>query len=203
MIVAIRPYCIEDATAVCEAALESVPEVCPFLPWCRPEQTVVEQRSWIQAQVLAFKARTAYEFAIVSAEGKHLGGCGLNQIDAVNRRANLGYWVRSSAAGGGVATAAVAQLLMWVFANTDLVRLEVVVSTRNVSSLRVAEKAGAVREGIARKRLLLLGTWHDAAIFAFVRDEHNIRPAHMKNAGRPSRPNRLIFRRGIPDPGNA
>jgi ribosomal-protein-serine acetyltransferase len=45
----------------------------------------------------------------------------------------------------------------------------VIVSTRNVASLRVAEKAGAVREGVLKNRLLLAGEWHDAVMHAFVR----------------------------------
>ena len=48
-----------------------------------------------------------YAFAIVQAQdGQFLGGCGLNQINRVNRFANLGYWVRTSQAGHGVATVA-------------------------------------------------------------------------------------------------
>jgi len=50
-----------------------------------------------------------------------------------------------------------------------LVRLEVVVSVENAASLRVAEKAGAIREGVLRSRLLLHGRMHDAVMLAFVR----------------------------------
>jgi ribosomal-protein-serine acetyltransferase len=81
----------------------------------------------------------------------------------------VGYWVRSSATPQGVATAALQRLVQWAFQHTALMRLEVVVSTQNAASLRVAEKAGAVREGVLRKRLLLHGVWHDAVLFSFVR----------------------------------
>lgn len=168
--VSIRPCRIGDAPALLEAALESVAEVRPFLPWCHPDLTLNEVRTWIEAQVSAFEALKSFEFAIMALDGRYLGACGLNHIDEANRRANLGYWVRTSAAGCGVATAAVRQLVWWAFENTDLVRLEVVVSTRNAGSLRVAEKSGAWREGTLRKRLLLHGEAHDAAVFSFVRE---------------------------------
>jgi RimJ/RimL family protein N-acetyltransferase len=141
------------------------------MPWCRPDLTVDDARSWIGAQVASFESRAAFEFVIVSAEGGFLGGCGLNQIDGANRRANLGYWVRSSATRRGVATTAIRQLVPWAFTKTDLVRLEVVVSVKNAASLRAAEKAGAVREGVLRERLLLHGKSHDAVIFSFVRSD--------------------------------
>lgn len=171
--VAIRPYRIEDAPALLEAAMESVPEAYPFMPWCHPGLALEEMRTWIDAQVSAREAGTAYEFVILSPGGRFLGGCGLNQIDPANRRANLGYWVRTSERGRGVATAAVRHLVRWGFENTDLVRLEVLVSTENKGSLRVAEKSGAWREGILRKRLMLHGTAHDAVVFSFVRDQQS------------------------------
>jgi ribosomal-protein-serine acetyltransferase len=146
--------------------------------WCRPDLTVDEGRRWVEAQVSAFAARTAFEFVILALDGGFLGGCGLNQIDEENHRANLGYWVRSSATGRGVATAAIQQLVQWAFNHTALVRLEVVVSTQNAASLRVAEKAGALSEGVLKKRLLLHGIWHDAAMLSFVRPG-KLSPSHM------------------------
>ncbi len=167
--ISLRPYRLDDATALHEAAIESVWEVRPFMPWCRPNLTLDEGRSWIEAQVSAFAARKTFEFVILERGGQFLGGCGINQIDEENHRANLGYWVRSSATGRGIATRAVRQLVQWAFDNTNLVRLEVIVSTENAASLRVAEKSGAFIEGVQKKRLLLHGMWHDAVMFSFVR----------------------------------
>jgi RimJ/RimL family protein N-acetyltransferase/catechol 2,3-dioxygenase-like lactoylglutathione lyase family enzyme len=167
--VRIRPYTAEDAEAVWEAVGESMAELAPWMPWCRPGYSPADSREWLEAQVKAFQAGTAFEFAIVGPDGRYLGGCGLNQIDRVNRRANLGYWVRTGAAGRGVATAAVELLRAWAFACTDLVRLEVVVATGNGPSHRVAEKAGAIREAVLRHRLLLDGAPRDATLYAFVR----------------------------------
>ena len=170
MNVRIRPYRVEDADAVVEAALESTTEAHPWMPWCHPGYTLSESRSWLDAQTAGFAAGTAFEFAIVSEDGRYLGGCGLNQIDPLNRRANLGYWVRSTATGRGVATAAVQALRDWAFAATDLVRLEIVIAEGNVASHRVAERVGAVREGTLRRRLILHGRLSDATMFSLTRD---------------------------------
>ena len=82
----IRRYSLNDAAAVVEAARESLHELRPWMPWCHPGYSIRESRSWLEIQVPAFEAGTAYEFAIVSADGQFLGGCGLNQIDQVNQR---------------------------------------------------------------------------------------------------------------------
>ena len=116
----------------------------------------------------AFGEGKAYEFKIVDADGAYLGGCGLNQIDVINKRANLGYWVRSRAAGRGITPRAVFLLRDWAAANTDLHRLEVVVATGNLRSRRVAEKCGAVFEGTLRHRLLLNDVYQDAVLFSLL-----------------------------------
>ncbi len=169
--IAIRPYLVDDAEAMAAAARESVVEVQPWMTWCHAAYSVDEARAWLQVQVSAFGARTAFEFAIVSPAGHYLGACGLNRIDHLNRRANLGYWVRSSAARQGVATVAVRSLRDWAMENTDLVRLEIVVALGNAASLRVAERAGAAREGTLRKRILIHGVHQDAAVFSLTRGD--------------------------------
>lgn len=165
----IRPYQPDNAEELYEAARESVAEVQPFLPWCHPDYVIDEARSWIKLQVDQFKSGNEYQFVIVSNEGKFLGGCGLNGIDRENRRANLGYWIRSTETRRGAATAATRLLAQWAFKNTDLNRLEIIVSTMNVASLGVAERAGAVREGTLRSRLMLHGVAHDAVVFSYIR----------------------------------
>ena len=167
--ISIRPYRIEDTEACYQAVMESLSALSRFMPWAHPALTLETQRTWVTSKVAAFEEGTEFEFVISSDEGHYLGGCGLNRIDTLNRRANLGYWVKSSASGRGAATAAARLLVEWGFANTELHRLEVLVSTRNAASLRVAEKAGAVREGVLKSRLLLAGEWHDAVMHAFVR----------------------------------
>lgn len=170
----IRPYTLDDVPAAYEAIMASVKEIQPFLPWCHPSYTLHESRTWVEAQVAQFRAGNVFEFVIVANDGGLLGGCGLNFIDWENRRANLGYWVRSSATRRGVATTATRLLARWGFENTKLDRQELVISTKNLASLRVATKAGAVREGILRSRLLLHGETHDAEVFSFIRRDFEI-----------------------------
>jgi RimJ/RimL family protein N-acetyltransferase len=160
---------MSDAAFIWEAVRESLTELHPWMPWCHPGYAIEETRSWLTVQVQAFQQRTAFEFAVAGGDGRYLGGCGLNQIDALNQRANLGYWVRASATGRGVATDAVTLVREWGFAHTDLVRLEVLIAVGNSASRRVAEKCGAVYEGTLRSRLLVHGVRHDAAMYAFIR----------------------------------
>ncbi|HET6232790.1 MAG TPA: GNAT family N-acetyltransferase [Longimicrobiaceae bacterium] len=167
--IAIRAYEVEDADALFEAAVESIDSMYPWMPWCTPAYTPEEARAWVQMQVNAFRSRAQFEFVIVGRDGRFLGACGLNDIDGANRRANLGYWVRASAVGRGIASTATRLLVRWAFEQTDFERLEVVVAAGNERSLAVAAKAGATREGLLRNRLILHAQVHDAVMHSFVR----------------------------------
>jgi len=149
--------------------IESRNELGPWLPWCHPAYSEEDSRSWVETQVSAFRCGIEYAFVICGEGGRFLGGCGLNHLDRANRRANLGYWVRTSTQRHGVATRATKLLADWAFDQTDFNRLEVVCSVRNLASQRVAERAGARKEGVLRSRLLLNGEFHDAILYAIIR----------------------------------
>lgn len=63
------------------------------------------------------------------------------------------------------------KLAAWGFANTGLVRLEIVAPMDNERSQRVAERAGATREGVLRQRQVLRGVPHDEVMYSLVRGD--------------------------------
>ena len=167
--VRIRPYASSDAPALYEAVRESIEHLRPWMGWCHADYTLAEAREWVDRHVALFAEKREHQFVVIDEDGALLGACGLNQVDSANRRANLGYWIRLSAAGRGCALAAVRLVAAWAWENTDLERLEIVVAVGNAASLRVAEKVGASREGVLAHRLLIRETFHDAVMFSLVR----------------------------------
>ena len=54
------------------------------------------------------------------------------------------------------------------FEQLNLIRAEIVVAVGNTASLRVAEKAGARREGILRNRMVVREMVYDAVIYSLI-----------------------------------
>jgi len=54
-----------------------------------------------------------------------------------------------------------------------LLRIEIVAAVDNIPSQRVAEKAGARREGVLRNRLFINGESLDAVLFSLVPEDLN------------------------------
>lgn len=170
--ITLRPYRVRDCQESYKAIKESAAEISLWLPFAHQEYSLKENRAWIKKRPGEWKKGLAYEFAIWDAgDGTIIGGCGLNGIDKVNRRANLGYWVRTNCTGRGVATAATLLLAKWGFDVLKLVRIEILVAMSNQRSLRVAEKVGAKREGILRNRIVIREKPYDAIMHSLVPGE--------------------------------
>jgi RimJ/RimL family protein N-acetyltransferase len=170
--VTLRPIRMSDLKELYAVIKESAAEISAWLPFAREDYAIEETRTWLKKSPKEWRRGTAYEFAILDAgDGKIIGGCGLNGIDKMNHRANLGYWVRTSHTGRGIAPAATLLLAKWGFDMLKLNRVEILVAVENARSLRVAEKAGAKREGILRNRLLIRNQGHDAVMHSLIPGE--------------------------------
>ncbi len=169
--VEIRPYRPEDRNDLFGAVRESLEQIAPWMPWCHPDYSIEDASSWIQTTLRAAETGTMYDFAIL-ANGKFAGGCGINHINTQDRVANLGYWIRTSCTGQGIASSAVKLLIAWAFANTNLNRIEIVVAVDNHKSQRVAERVGARKDAILPMRTMANGCPSDAIMNSVLRPDH-------------------------------
>jgi RimJ/RimL family protein N-acetyltransferase len=170
--VGLRPYQADDAPLLYDAASESIADIYPWMPWCHPGYTLAESEQWVPICIADREAKRAFDFVVYDQEtGKFLGAVALNQIHPFHQFANLGYWVRSRCAEYGIAVTATRMCARFGFEELGLKRIEIVAAMGNRRSQRVAEKAGAMREGILRSRLKIGDVWHDAVMFSLVPDD--------------------------------
>lgn len=167
--ITLRPCQPGDAEALYAAVRESINELSKWAPWCPPDYAMSNCSPWLETRALAWAEGKEFDFVILAAgDGALLGGCGLNDINRTHNFANLGYWVRSSRAGQGVATAAVRLLARFGFQRLGFTRIELVVAVGNQASQRVAEKAGATREGVERNRHVVRDKVYDAVMYSLI-----------------------------------
>lgn len=164
-----RPFSDNDASPFAAAVGESEDTVGRWMSWAHPGYTPSEALAWFSHCEQARSNGTGHEFGIFDAQSQALvGGCGLNQFNDVNGFCNLGYWVRQSWQRRGAASAAIQALTCFAFAQLQLGRVEIVVAAGNTASLAVAERAGALRECLARNRLKVHGRLTDAYVLSLV-----------------------------------
>jgi ribosomal-protein-serine acetyltransferase len=91
-------------------------------------------------------------------------------VDGIQQKlgcCNLGYWVRTSRTGQGIASRAVRLMAKFAFQNLGLTRAEILIAAGNLGSQRAAQKAGAHFEGTLKKPLIVRAEVHDAVLYSF------------------------------------
>ena len=110
-----------------------------------------------------------YAFNIIDESNDQIVGfAGLNFIIHQYQIAGLFYQVRTSRLGEGIATEAAKLVLKYGFEELDFQRIELVILKDNIASQKVAEKLGAVREGLQRNRLQIGGSSQDAYMYSLI-----------------------------------
>ena len=170
--VVVRSFGPKDAEPLHAAVCESVDEVAPYETWCHHGYTADEAAAYVGWWIEARREKTAFYYAVEDARtGQLLGACGLSAYSAEHRHAMLGYWVRSSRTGEGIATRAASLVCRAGFEGLGLIRISVMVPTENRGSQRVAEKLGAVREGVLRCELILPAGPSDVIVYGLLSED--------------------------------
>ncbi|MEU4548465.1 GNAT family N-acetyltransferase [Nonomuraea dietziae] len=107
--------------------------------------------------------------AMIDAEQRVVGAISLFRTQWGAGVTEVGYGVHPLHRGRGFATEAVRGLSAWVFATTELRRIELRANLDNSPSIRVAEKAGYTYEGVLRAAELEDDGPHDLVVFGLLR----------------------------------
>ncbi len=165
----IAAYRLTDAVDLLAAVRESMISVGRWLPWCHAEYGERDALEWIEHCLATWQNGDQFAFAVRDSDTREfLGGVGLNERNRQHRFANLGYWVRQSCQGRGVASAAARLAARFGFGQLGLNRIEIVTRPDNTASRRVAEKLGAACEGMVHNRLQFHGKPVDAVMYTLL-----------------------------------
>lgn len=149
--------------SLCEACRASASHVRPWLGNSLCPITPTATRQCIEE--MEKKRASGYGITyLLMSEATCLGMGIINYIHPLHATANLGYWIRPEACGRGLAVNLCQSLAKLAFSQISLQRLELLVEPGNKASMRVADKLGAQREGLCRKRVF----GRDAYLYALL-----------------------------------
>jgi ribosomal-protein-alanine N-acetyltransferase len=105
-------------------------------------------------------------------DGALLGGITLANVRrGIVQAGTIGYWIGQPFAQRGGMTAALRVLLPTLFGELNLHRVEAACIPSNAPSIRVLEKCGFSREGLARRYLCINGIWQDHLLFGLLHED--------------------------------
>lgn len=173
----LRPLRAADETEFVGTMLESRDEWAPWTPAGAPGLGPHDLfRREVERTVYGVEEGTHLRLAGFDDIGALVGLFALNEIvRGVFQSAYASWQVRTGRTGRGFATEGVRALVSIAFdappGGAGLHRVQANVMPTNLPSLRVAEKVGFRREGVAARYLKIAGAWEDHVMFALTREE--------------------------------
>jgi len=115
----------------------------------------------------------SYPFFILNqTDSVLMGGVTLSNVTrGMTQTGTVGYWMGERFANCGAMTRAVQALVPFAFNTLRLHRLEAACLPHNKSSMRLLEKVGFQREGLARGLVCINGRWQDHIVYARLSDD--------------------------------
>lgn len=166
--VSLRQFCSDDGDMARDLSRD------PYVPkiGTLPSDATSEQaQQWVERQQSRYTAGAGFAFAVIDmTQGRCAGFVGLwvRQLDS--GRASVGYGIAPSFRGRKLATDAVRAITEFGWTIPELHRVELYIEPWNTPSIRTAERAGYLREGLLRSHQDIGGERRDKLLYSNVRN---------------------------------
>jgi [ribosomal protein S5]-alanine N-acetyltransferase len=155
----LRPLEIADVPAI--HAWLSNPEVMRF--WSTlPHQEITETEDWVRLSIAETAKGSAHDFGVVH-EDRLIGRVALWQGD------EIGFFFDPAMRGKGFATEALRALCAYGFEMLGFDQIKADVDPDNAPSLRVLERVGFIRTGLAKNTFEIGGKFFDSVYLSLKR----------------------------------
>ena len=166
--VTLRAFRPEDASMAMDLSRDPYVPATGTLPLnATPDQA----QQWIQRQQTRHTEGKGFSFAVVdNTEGYCVGFTGLWVRELHDGRAQIGYSIAPSFRGRHLASDALHAVTSFAWTLPELHRTELYIEPWNAASIRTAERAGYLREGLLRSHQEISRQRRDMLLYSNVRD---------------------------------
>jgi RimJ/RimL family protein N-acetyltransferase len=156
--------------------------VLEYLGVYRPMALAQEER-WYE-EMLKDSRRCIFA---IELGGRHIGGCGLENIDGHNASAELGLFIGVTELWDqGLGRDTLEVLLRYGFRQLNLWRIYLRVFAENQRAIHLYESVGFQHEGRMRQAEFRHGRYHDMLWMSILRDEYSVQGPRLENASQPA-----------------
>lgn len=141
----------------------------PSIPYPYKREDIL---TFIDFATYKYLNREEYHLAIRLIDGALIGLCALANIDMLNRKAELGYWLGRRHWGKGYAKEAIRLMLHLGFEELKLNRIYAKVLTNNERSIGLLSSLKFHREGLNREDVLHMGKFVDDYTFSMLKKDY-------------------------------
>lgn len=164
----LREIVMNDAEAIFQYANDE--HVARFVTW-PAHRTVEESRAFVAFVEGRRRTGGAHSWGLALKEtGPIVGTCGFVGFDANGRTGKLGYAIKRSLWGRGLATEAAREVLVFAWKQLHLSRVDADVDADNGASKRVLEKLGFENKGLIHRGVEINNRVRDVELYSLYAD---------------------------------
>lgn len=141
-----------------------------WMPWLDDERSVDDLRVFMRGSLQQFASNEGFQ-AGIWYQGTIVGSIGLHDLDWIDRKIEMGYWLSADQQGKGLVTKACKTLVDFVFEAYKLNKVEIHAATGNSRSRAIPERLGFTQEGIIRQAQWLYDHYVDMVIYGLLVSE--------------------------------
>lgn len=127
----------------------------------------------IELAIQRYANREEYHFGVFLEDNTLIGVCALANIDLINKKAELGYWLGKKYWGHGYAKQAIRLILSFGFNNLELNRIYAKVLTYNERSIGLLNSMQFQKESLNREDAFHMGKFLDDFTFVMLKKEYS------------------------------
>lgn len=172
----LRSFTPDDAYALLAYELRNRDYFKAFTFYKSNEYYTIENIQIVIERYIRLKNQNEMERFGIFLKSNHalIGMIALNDIMPPLKSAYVGYQMDQAYTNHGYTTMALALIIDYAFNTLDLHRLEAGVMPANIGSIRVLEKNGFIREGLARKNVKINGQWEDHYLYGLLNPKDEV-----------------------------
>lgn len=168
--VVLRSVELRDVEALYRIITTSRQHLERWLPWVEFVRTVDDERHIVEQWIYDMQMKSAVHLCI-TVDTRLVGLVSTHQIDWLNQKTSVGYWIGLKDTGNNFTTEAAAILLIYLFETVRLNRVAIQAATGNEPSNRVIKKLGFKWEGVLRENERVKDHFVDHNVYGMTRGD--------------------------------
>jgi len=165
--ITLREISIDDANIIFNKINEYRESLKTWLPWINSTKSQKDTENFINSIINSEKDLVF----IIKHQLNFAGIIGLKEIDVLNHRAEIGYWLLPCFEGKGIMTLCCKAITDYSFNHLNINRIQIKCATKNQKSNAIPNRLNYFFEGIEREGEFINDKYFDLNLYSALKNE--------------------------------
>lgn len=160
---------LDDSQTIYEAMDKNRNHLRKWLPFV--DMTRSEKDTQLFVKSIVDDVERRQEVFTIWYKNDFCGLVGLKDIDYLNRKIEIGYWLIEKMTGKGIISLSVEKLITYIFETLEMNRIQIKCGVGNYKSSFIPKRLGFLLEGVERQGERHLNDYIDLEVYSLLKSE--------------------------------